>query len=172
MTNITKPQYEELMEKLTDKTLSFGCMYQDEHDQKMGYKNVIWESGIDSTGEFIRTDKHADFYGGDEEFCRINKILGHPLLIGDVLEKMYDDNLLLGDNAKETLGDVLAFWTIAGGASKSIQTIVEESGWKDVPIDECWDDEGNRGVNCGTAIELKSGEANELLSFLYNLFIK
>lgn len=108
---ITRNEIEALIEKLADKMLSLGCKYI--------YKNEI------------RTFVDSDHYKNAEVVVREKidvpniKILGHPIMIGDVLAKMKEKYSL------SVCKMLLNFWEPCG-LDKSLQQIFDDSGWEEV----------------------------------------
>lgn len=92
MTPITKQQVEELIDRLADKTLSFGCqiLWKAEYSDK-AERAVVYAEYRDQEhflgACILESDKPKGCYTA---FTRENiiKNYGHPILIGDVLEKM------------------------------------------------------------------------------------
>lgn len=91
MTPITKQQIEELIDRLASKELTFGC--------KVAIQTHTWMGGGIIVGYFYEdygSVKGFKVLNGDgmHKVYRddIKKVLGHPILIGDVLEKMRDMN--------------------------------------------------------------------------------
>lgn len=92
MTPITKQQVAELIDRLADKTLSFGCqiLWKAEYSDK-AERAVVYAEYRDQEhflgACILESDKPKGCYTA---FTRENiiKNYGHPILLGDVLEKM------------------------------------------------------------------------------------
>lgn len=166
MTNqLTRSEVEGLIERLADKTLSFGC-------------KIItpeWNDGV--SYEVITGTHHGDrieyecvFRNGTIYESDITNIIGHPIYIGDVLEKMQQARLISSEMFFTT--DLFIDRWRPLGFSKSLQEIVSESGWNEhVECNIC-------GDPCSTICSnntilrwevLKSPEANALFSFLIQI---
>lgn len=170
---LTKTQVEKLVEYLADKTLSFGCRinweagYSKGNNKKLlcrlngGFKKwIVWHKAPphDLSGNWNPTIEIKE--------SQITKILGHPIRIGDVLEKIYNENdkskLLLAKNS-------LFYLWYECGFTKSLQELIEESGWEtiihrtEVPARVC-------GYRDSEIEKLKSPQLNNLLTFLWEVF--
>lgn len=133
-----------------------------------------YEELIDKLGAYDKIKRHPDMILGKEYEKQI--------LIGDCLEKMGMEFCEATPHKSTTKGYRLAELWHNCGFSKSLQTIVEESGWeikrtKNHQNGCCFmDNLSESKCDCGaswvtTEEKLKSPEANELLSYLYKLFI-
>ena len=185
--NITRQQIESLIDRLADETLSFGCKCYDNNPEAL-YKGMCTINSVyvDNSDKEISVEFIIDSLEHEgreiqevsmDYFVNNFKILGHPILIGDALEKMITTEEEIVFNATTTLPkhDKLLFLWLRCGFSKSLQTIVEESGWKNEEIKPKAIPIGmnhRRGVGIIPKSILKSPKANKLLSYLYNLFIK
>ena len=128
-----KENIEALIDKLADKTLSFGC-------EIIGgdYDGIVLHKTIG--GCYI----YRKFYDSEDTICEslylkskdIIKILGHPIMIGDVLEKIYKEKEFAGKFLKHKLLDLwektddLSKESSHNCFTKSFQQIIEESGWE------------------------------------------
>lgn len=160
MKQLTRQEVEGVVEMLADKTLNFGCMLDDKNHSPS--KIMFVEHGIGQTysGIQIGVENTYNFFNGymNPEM----KVLGHPIYIGNVLEKM--QNLVNTTGLYIKLNEFLRIWAYCG-YSKSLQEIIEDSGWE---YSHC-------AVNCPepTCFDcvwiLKSPEANALFSFLQEI---
>lgn len=100
-------------------------------------------------------------------------IVGHPILIGDVLEsieKLKKEHMPTKDNFPETMTidtatpGLIREWRPCG-FTKSLQEIYSESGVEEVPE---W--EAPRGKTVPLIVKLKSPQAQALFTFLLELF--
>ena len=88
-------KYRDLIDKLTDKTLSFGCRV-----RIMAFGEMeSWEirhAGLDKIVQIVSDNEVLEYDGFDIPFEEIRKgyskdlewqyeILGHPILIGDII---------------------------------------------------------------------------------------
>lgn len=168
---MTKEQIESLIDRLADKTLSFGCKLLTKHTNEVytlvKYHPVkcetpYWETTFD--GDMLPRQII------DEIMIKESKILGHPILLGDILAK---------EMSQARRDELVRLW-LPCGADKSLQEIVEESGY-------CEENQYTHEYNCNIALGdvcncepvlsqhkcyLKSPEANALFSYLDNLFPK
>ena len=79
MKTLTPESAKELIDSLADKELSFGCEIIHLHNRKSDV--VVYVIDDDNIGT-----KNEDLHCTKEEI----EILGHPILIGDILEKIYE----------------------------------------------------------------------------------
>jgi hypothetical protein len=136
---ITKQQVEGLIERLADKTLSFGCFIK---PVQSNTRQIIQVCG---QGVFhVESKSFKQSYSNNGEF----EVLGHPITIGTVLEKMSARLKYIVCTAtytgcrenphgreeyfvSEIYAKILHLWAVCG-ISKSLQEIVEDSGWKPI----------------------------------------
>jgi len=124
---MNKSECTQLIDKLADKTLSFGCrVYCEqavEHDY--GYEDV--EGTL--MGMPTASGECTVLIDYNDEQMLIPyenpEILGHPVLIGDVLKRM--TGLLIDKPSKGN--EIFGLWCDCG-FSKSLQTIMDESGFE------------------------------------------
>lgn len=142
ITELTKTECEGLISRLADKTLSFGCMVSTTSDENF----IICSRNDDRTFECMGADD-GQLYG-DIGFAIDDEIIGHPVRIGDVLEKIDEieyakiiDVILKpqvdghiteeSDFEKKNVWlakKILELWRPCG-FTKSLQQIMEESGF-------------------------------------------
>lgn len=169
----TPENIEKLLYLLADKTLSFGCRI---HTRK---KHSAKPSLFNPGGKEMELDMEQIVYdckdhptsfskiirsveGGFYSDLEIVKILGHPVRIGDVLEEMRAELNI------PTMENLLNKWGECGFA-KSLQEIVEESGYQEVWVD-C---KGITGIKNSVgggkrkSQQLKSPSARSLFEFLF-----
>jgi len=158
---ITRGQILELIDTLADKGLTFGCEFISKISPHTGKGKVIgWIN--ESFFEAIMDD------GWCWEFrSRHVENLGHPILIGDVLEKICtslqpitiesDKELILSYQNK-----LLKFWQPLG-FTKSLQEIYAEIEWENT-IDPCCGDSKGHGH-----IHIKQASHREFFQFILNL---
>ena len=156
----TKQNIERLIDELANKTLSFGCEIED---------NLIylWNN---EDGYYVFTDRNNP--KDTEQYVTKNiekyKILGHPIMISTVLEKIKFKDLIVMEAGEEFLRAtrMIYLWCLCG-ATKSLQQIIEESGWEHInPLNITW----IKGDD--TTMTLKDPNARNLAEFLINVFIK
>ncbi len=172
---MTKDQVSKLIEKLADKTLSFGCRITNKGmDCAYGHNipdgiviNIFKPEG--QTWDYLILDSHKSICMEDFECC--GKSLGHQVLLGDVLEY------------KRKHGGVLYKWCyelaskwIPCGVNKSLQEIERESGygWAESAFyknQACSWKNGMLKENAGAHNEkLKDPNADALFTFLDQIF--
>jgi len=100
-----KTQIEALIDKLSDKSLTFGCLVKRR-----------------KTGEVFRFDgqEHGRTWSNET-----HEILGHPILIGDVLQKMKEKEVWFYDFDE---APILELWQRVG-FTKSLQEILASTEW-------------------------------------------
>lgn len=148
MTPITKQQVAELIDRLADKTLSFGCqiLWKAEYSDK-AERAVVYAEYRDQEhflgACILESDKPKGCYTA---FTRENiiKNYGHPILLGDVLEKMSKQDKVF------ELREVCKFleaWEMCvteeeraqgkTGFTKSLQEIAEGIEWVGIECSSC-----------------------------------
>ena len=180
---LTRTEVEALMARLADKTLSFGCLCQnnwsDSHDpyifiRKSGKYTVFWSKQFKKE---IRIETKLRGVAGTMDRDREPyKIIGHEIMLGDVLEKIYPEHDDCADMENDVYAEnLISKWKRCGftryGFTKSLQTIVKENGWETKTYcGECGEEECSCITQKWTEEEvLKSEEANALLVFIDNL---
>jgi len=164
-----KKQIEQLIDKLSDKTLSFGCevIYSYTHAcarnrWTRGKRGIIIQKNY--KGEYsINLDKQAT----NKKFKSIDelKILGHPVIIGVVLKRM--TGIMVKD--WKQCNRIVGFWCDCG-FTKSLQEIVEESGWEEKEEPEAYE-----FIGVGTKslpmkrLRLKDPNAKALFDYLLEI---
>jgi len=204
MNNITKEQAEALIERLVDKNLSFGCRFtiRDELVRHDGLKGKVcrvtggnhdWEATMFEYEEYFHIQHWADRdiiptknllledllrrSGYDEYESEAEDyitILGHPIMLTDVLEKLRQQKI---DNPGEVFGELVYNWEQVG-FTKSLQSILQEAEWERGYY--CSDgffpketDMTNVVHACDEPIVVRSmmkGPAADLFSYLASLF--
>ena len=175
---MNKEQIGNLIDKLSDKTLSFGCLVTcgTRDAQRILDKRVF--SG--DAGK-CRYKISAEGDGWIEEDSL--HVIGHPILIGDILEKMKEETEEIMSKKSPTdedrrrieilylaiTEDILELWGECG-FTKSLQEIVE-SGWEEtVEMSKPYTDEnGNKITGAKVYFQLKE-PARALLEFLNGIF--
>ena len=137
MNPLTKFRVEEIIDGLADKTLSFGCEVKINENVKHPFKKTFGSKWLISA---IQGDNLCSLVSttGDKFGTWISevnlKILGHQIFIGNVLEKMNQkfadkQDWKSCDEAISNRPKLCELWSI-NGFTKSLQEIVEESGWE------------------------------------------
>ena len=152
-----KKQIDELIDRLADKSLSFGCRV------GVNFPDVRQSDGSQefSFGIYIceLDGRHFVLCGQFVEECDIDslEILGHPILIGDVLERM--------ENCIAHCERLLYLWQPLG-FTKSLQEIIQESGWEEVYE---FSGDGQKKYRSYEGETLKDPNARALLDFLIEI---
>lgn len=156
----TRQEVEAVVERLADKTLSFGCMItvDGKHNLKV-YQYNADQNIVHAMGE--------SGYSHEVDLSEYYKILWHPITIGNVLDKIQNRNDFYPCYRFDLQGyliEIVQLWQPLG-LSRSLQEIVEASGYE-------W---SHCEVNCPapTCVDcvwmLTSPEANALFSFLQEI---
>lgn len=142
--NLSRAQVASLIDKLANKSLTFGCRVEFDRSE---------QTVINTCGKKVFF-LHGSFWVDDVDF----KILGHSVLIGDVLAK---------EMHQSRRDELVRLW-LPCGADKSLQQIVADSGWED----RCGcDNSDSQGCRFDSHFQiLKSPQANNLFSFLHQIF--
>lgn len=171
---MTKEQALQLIERLVDKTLSFGCAIEDKNHAPSRIMFVSHGSGDSYSGIQIGAEHTYNFFNGYKNPDM--KILGHPVCIGDVLEKIanrYNDDPGTRYELNECEMQVLLKLWICFPLNSSLQTILEESECEEIFVD-CISEE--RFPKCEELHmydhkqTMLASPAKELFSFLDTLF--
>lgn len=124
-----KQKIEKIINQLTDKSYTEGCILLVDD----GYEEFEWAlcDCCAEVTEIKRDNKRLGVKRGEIYFdhgdgymtrSRVVKVLGHPVRIGDVLEKIYKQH----DFAKS--GNLLELW-FACDFTKSLQQIFQDCEW-------------------------------------------
>ncbi len=107
-------KYHDLIERLADKTLSFGCVVQFRDCEKFKYASKS-EGFI-----YLTNQKGGEFQEWKNKFIKYYKILGHDIMIGDVLEKIKETKY---DERGNKAWKLMLLWQPLG-FTKSLQEIL------------------------------------------------
>jgi hypothetical protein len=131
-----KKQIEQLIDKLSDKSLTFGCRFK--YPEQWRQDELLLCAIYDDTGNtktlsFLPPSKEMTFEINDFNGVEVKEIMGHPILIGDVLERMRNDSCKHMSNAHfgGACADLCLLWEKCG-FTKSIQDLSDESEWVSV----------------------------------------
>ena len=155
-TKITKTEVQEVIEHFGDKTISKGCI------------------GRTKTGLLVELVRELKNSYEDADCRRINKmtiekILGHPILIGDVLEKTGGTGGTVYQDQDDKILELYYKWDDCG-VSKSLQQILEKAEWETAPMLPTL--KLNKKSPLDSTVEIKQvlkSPAAELFSFLHSL---
>ena len=136
MTTLTKTEAEAILERLADKTLSFGCKVK---NKCFGYERIVAFSDDKGSygGSVAYVPKPDEYVTGDQmDSYKDGKfeILGHSILIGDVLEKLKAMDM-------EPSYDLLHVWDKLS-FTLSLQEIFNRIEWE---LDEYYSETQNQG---------------------------
>lgn len=151
MTTITKTEAEAILERLADKTLSFGqkieCgfvdVYGSQNQADLFRRDIAQEESIATVLEQIGANgkqpvlrvvvENKNFctkHFGTLYLATTDKILGHEILIGDVLEKILQtDDDCGGLETEEDVKECMALWYDCG-LTKPLQEIYNRLEWE------------------------------------------
>ena len=139
-----KTEIEQLIDRLASKELSKGCVVLLNETEHRSFDVIEFEESKDDRGFFNQRDivLWSPEYGLKEIDMLLNpprmKSLGHPILIGDVLEKIAKDYRIRHSDWAVTsvnagidslCGKVIRYWEPCG-FTKSLQSIFEEAEWE------------------------------------------
>lgn len=128
-----KQQIQQLIDRLADKTLSFGCFVK---DTKTG---EIYRIAPETVDVVSKAGAKRVEIGGDPCCCgdiywdedgRF-KILGHPILIGDLIDLV--SIAWTYEQQEEQWLDLVKLWHECG-AKKSLQEIFDRTEWENVEV--------------------------------------
>lgn len=170
-----------LIDYLADKTLSFGCMLEHPEYNENGHWIITCVRDEYYCAEQPKTGANVGFY--KSAFKQGVKILGHPIRIGDVLSKISTEKIQSmlppekeGSAIRYKTLEVLYWKWKPCVFTKSLQELIEESGWDEVcniehypGQKECTSFKYN---NCEKVQQLKSPQTRALVEFLGNIFLK
>jgi len=118
MTKITtKKQALAFIDRIADKTLSFGCVILNEVDVEETVTFVLWND-VKGYGT-VSVLEGSCKYRYDKEKAEFNKILGHPVRLGDIMWIVMENRILSRQRDKLTY-----LWSYVD-CSKSLQEILE-----------------------------------------------
>jgi len=154
-----KSKLPQLIEEIADKTLSQGCIVE---SKKSGLRWVLVdESPIRICGDYLN-----DYGCGgccDHQYDKRNiKVVGHPVMLGDVLEKIKVP--LRGNAFRAGEMYLLNLW-LPLGFNKSLNQIIEESGWRGVGNEVMDEESGQYSIRT----ELKNPQAQALCEYLLTI---
>lgn len=174
MTMVTKEQAEALIERLADKTIDFGC-------------EVISSKWSHQSREMITHTYHSPEprnyqfeCSGRKDYLQrheIESVLGHPIMLTDVLEKMSKMGILYEVEDEEAYGYkeevaygyiVLHLWGECS-FTKSLQDILAEVEWELVD-NMCSNHEFIDGCEYCPDHRRMKGPAADLFRYLSSLF--
>lgn len=120
MNKITRLECEEIIDKLADKTLSFGCLIKSKNgaiDKYIGYVGTYQRELQTKQTQISNLHQTNNNYidDSDEEGFQI---LGHPIMLGDILKRFIDKQPMIG---------VLDRWVQVAPLNWSLQQILEEA---------------------------------------------
>lgn len=134
MNKITRLECEEIIDKLADKTLSFGCsiqLYSKKHRKTLKARvasEIYYPRGIDYDGKPFETTQGyvRPHSGGELEFY---EVIGHPVMLGDVLNKLQLEHATI-NGWSPLMSELSQLWAKIA-PSWSLQQILEEAEEED-----------------------------------------
>lgn len=164
----TKQQIEKFIDRLTDKSLTFGCRLYDKVESRYGI--IVGENPKVSLGFYVKWENcyaPSDMYILRDSIC----ILGKPIMDTDILSRMWANSISEYEIVKNI--EMLSNLWKPFGSTRSFQDIVNESGWErvlwcgDCDTDKCGQyGEGHDRFN---KEQLKDPNARALAEFLLGL---
>ena len=154
MKQLTRQEVEGLIERLADKTLSRECLIRD----KEGFPHVILmkNSAGNYLCEVMNNVQHTI------KKSQIKEVLGHPIYLHNILDKAEVVLCWEEEERKDKIYEIWCLWYECG-LSRSLQEIVDASGWKYTLTAE----EEDSSIRKQQV--LTSPEANALFSFLQEI---
>lgn len=173
---MTKEQALQLIERLAEKTLSFGCKFTTKSIFNPDQEHTVVDIEMNYEGDrelLPPFEEVTDEDGIVYPVTKIKNILGHPVFIGDVLEKMLDVEYEGLKGSTPVFRSAFCELWKECGFSKSLQTILKESEYEEIFVD-CISDE--RFPKCQELHmydhkqTMLTSPAKELFEFLDQLF--
>lgn len=168
---ITKSQVAELIDYLANKELSFGCLI----TTKTQGRPFIFVRATRTRKCPFDGKMKRDFHCYFERTSPVVReedaiILSHPIYIGDVLNKIKYANIGREFNNPTTepwyYQELVRLWEPCG-LNKPLQELLE-CGWEAIGKETMCEQTGEYYIRK----QLKSPQVNELMCYLYELFIK
>lgn len=134
-----KQQVEDLISRLASKELTLGCRVEREGAGRKTDRYLGTLIAISDSGFYVQWDG-LDAPALNRDTHKLVS-LGHPILIGDVLEKLEEhfawgyretSKKALASTTKyedKTVAKLWRLWKACGGADKSLQEIVADTEW-------------------------------------------
>jgi len=144
-----------IIDYFADKTLSFGCRIEDTDRRKLIVLNI--------SGFNIEAYEEGSIYNSwDLDRDSISKVLGHKVLLTTVLEKLK----VIGGWTTNLL-ELCTLW-MRCGFTRSMQEIIENSGFENISCDYCHRTPAKCRdfVYCECGERLKDKNARALFTFL------
>jgi hypothetical protein len=158
---MNKQEVYALIDRLADKTLSFGCNIK--RDGSSGSEIIcgMWCNELSILPSPKNGVSYMPFTIPKPPYSQEYQILGHPVRIGDVLAK---------DMHQSRRDELVRKW-VPLGCDKSLQQIVEESGfYAECPKCE-YPESSQNSCNCKQGYgQLRVKEARALFDYLAELF--
>lgn len=140
---MNKEHAQKLIERLADKTLSFGCRIEENNHSPSHSIFVCHNLGTMYSAIQVGPENTYHFFNGYKN--PEMKILGHPVYIGDVLKKLQQqEEYIVSTGDFETINDIITredynvskvfakllhHWARCG-IENSLQTILDEAEWE------------------------------------------
>ena len=153
-----KKQVEQLIDKLASKELSFGCKFKRKSDEA-----ICTHTGK-SKAQFIAHYLHPELKEPAPLLISELEIIGHNIMIGDVLEKIYRTGSIFMRTSGRDYRLLRENWDECG-FTKSLQEIAK-CGYEEV---ESKYNHGAFDMKPWTIERLKNPEADKLFTFLIDI---
>jgi hypothetical protein len=153
-------KYEKLIDRLADKTLSFGC--------ELKLNDVTYQLIFPVKGKMFTKVKNMDATANPIVDLAKYKIIGHPVTIGRVLEVVKNNYLEDKGIGFYHCGEVVQAW-LECGTERSLNEILE-STYLVTPVDKHPIDATPEDPMLMDEPRLKDSNAEALFTFLINLF--
>ena len=129
-----KNEIEQLIDRLADKTLSFGCILRIKGEKYIFSRSIVEADCLMSQVDLIKVDEPSRLlhiptvYEATDRVFNPGEILGHPILLGDVA-----DHVCIEDGGVGALALLTIYWKKCG-ARKSLQSIFDRAEWEEEEI--------------------------------------
>lgn len=163
-----KHQIEQLIDRLADKTLSFGCILRIKGEKYIFSRSIVEADCLMSQVDLIKVDEPSRLlhvptvYEATDRVFKPGEILGHPILLGDVA-----DHVCIEDGGGGALALLTIYWKKCG-ARKSLQEIFDRAEWEEF---ECHINNDLCSMHRFHGLAPKQKEIRELFELLLTLKI-
>lgn len=164
MTTLSKTDAEALVDRLADKSLTFGCVIGVKLGKRVEDERVL--AGLNEHGEYVffTDDKLSTYTPWSKGFCEENCVtLGHPILKCHVEQKILEADSERKIVAPCTLIDRLTRLWMPCGLTNPLQSILAKIEWEEEAV---W----YAGAPTGASVQVaKPSPETDLILFIKNL---